>query len=622
MKFGLESITLWLKNGQIRSIKFLPGKVNVITGKSNTGKTAILDIFDYCLTASNHEISESIINESVSWYGLSLYIGEKRLVICRASPIGSAVSSEYFLSTIGVVPDKPFTNATEAAIKTILQTEFGIDDKIITPFGGQKIRNGSQLSFRYFLLFCTLSQDIITNSSVFFDKQSQDRYREALPRVFDLAMGIDDASNILAQEKRYALESELQRLDKRIRSNQVRQFQAIPELQKLATKAVTYGLASEEAVENTAKALSFTIQEALESNTSPWKGEYEETNSLIREIDIKIRNAKRFINEYKRYKSSLLEAQDSLRPIEVLADSEPLLIRTSEFDQLIEVLKSDLALLKETIKNNNPVDIQVQEILRKYNLQRTVLINRLMALPVAQEAFKTEREKWMFIGEAKSKLEVYGGVSVELPNNLEDEKKRIELEISKISVKDVSERRDLSVRNIEKNAQHLLDQVSAALENYANYEAIFSYKEKKLQLRKPQSMSIENVGSSSNHMFLHLVHMLSLQELAISNESKFVPSFLIIDQPSRPYYGEDSEQEKALTSSDTSKITSAMRMLNSFVASMKKDYSSEFQMIVFEHIPPVIWEGLDNFHLVEVFKDGNALIPESSINNQNLIDDL
>jgi hypothetical protein len=34
----------------------------------------------------------------------------------------------------------------------------------------------------------------------------------------------------------------------------------------------------------------------------------------------------------------------------------------------------------------------------------------------------------------------------------------------------------------------------------------------------------------------------------------------------------------------------------------------EFQIILFEHINPKYWEGLENFHLVEIFRDGNALI--------------
>ncbi len=52
MKFHIESLHLWLASGETRTLSFLPNKVNVITGASHTGKTAILDIFDYCFFAS------------------------------------------------------------------------------------------------------------------------------------------------------------------------------------------------------------------------------------------------------------------------------------------------------------------------------------------------------------------------------------------------------------------------------------------------------------------------------------------------------------------------------------------------------------------------------------------
>ena len=612
MKFSIENIALWLKNGRFRTITFVPGKINVITGKSGTGKTALLDIFDYCLASSEHTISESIINESVEWYGVRLHLGNKHITICRRSPVGNNVSDEYFLSTIGEMPEIPSANANEAAIKRLLQIEFGIDDRITTPFGGQNIRTGSQLSFRYFLLFCSLSQDIITSSSVFFDKQSQDRYREALPRVFDLAMGIDDAPNILARERKYTLELELQKLQKRLRARSDRPTKAVPELQKLAARAAAFGLTAEADISDPVRALSSVVQDEILNIDSPnsWKGMYQKISASIYEMDRKIRNIDRFKNEYANYKKTLAETEDSLRPIEVLADNEPSLIRTSAFSQLLSVLREDLAVLKTAIRNRNPVDIQVAEILRGYEIERTRLKAELQVLPIDQDVFKSDRERWIFICEAKGKLEVFGNLPQEASDDLEAEIKRVESEIGKIQVKDVAERRDLAIRNIEQNAQRLLNQVSASLENYANYEAIFSYSDKRLRLRKPASMHIENVGSSSNHMFLHLINMLALQELSISNKSAFVPPVIIIDQPSRPYYGDESVHEQELSSSDTSKITAAMKMLNDFVALMGKKYSSQFQMIIFEHIPPAIWKGMDYIHLVETFRDGNALIPQ------------
>jgi hypothetical protein len=134
-------------------------------------------------------------------------------------------------------------------------------------------------------------------------------------------------------------------------------------------------------------------------------------------------------------------------------------------------------------------------------------------------------------------------------------------------------------------------------------------------LRKPFTDFAENVGSSSNHMFLHLFLFLGLQEAIIRKGTTFVPSYLIIDQPSRPYWGDNKKEWSSVDTSDRSKIRKAFELLDHFMSRIKNLKSSNFQMIVFEHIPPELWTDLENVHLVEVFSNGNALIPDSFLEN-------
>jgi hypothetical protein len=116
-------------------------------------------------------------------------------------------------------------------------------------------------------------------------------------------------------------------------------------------------------------------------------------------------------------------------------------------------------------------------------------------------------------------------------------------------------------------------------------------------------------------MFMHLFHFLALHEVAVSRGARFLPSFLIIDQPSRPYYGDEEEvDEDTISQSDTGKITQAFALLNTFIARINKTYELPFQIIVFEHVPASIFAKLDNVHLVERFRDGVALIPRNWIN--------
>ncbi len=49
------------KNTEPRIVPFNIGQVNIITGESKTGKTALIDIIDYCLGSKNCNIKGSVI---------------------------------------------------------------------------------------------------------------------------------------------------------------------------------------------------------------------------------------------------------------------------------------------------------------------------------------------------------------------------------------------------------------------------------------------------------------------------------------------------------------------------------------------------------------------------------
>jgi len=137
----------------------------------------------------------------------------------------------------------------------------------------------------------------------------------------------------------------------------------------------------------------------------------------------------------------------------------------------------------------------------------------------------------------------------------------LEEKIKLINVDDVTEKKDLTIKLIEEIVSEYIDDAGTALENYASYKPVFDYANKALLLRKPKTSFIESVGSSSNHMFLHLFFTLAMQEVAFQNNSPFVAPFLVIDQPSRPYYGDSENRKDNIDHSDESKITKAFELL-------------------------------------------------------------
>ncbi|MEZ2622812.1 DUF3732 domain-containing protein [Paenalcaligenes hominis] len=613
MNFGFDSITLWSKAGERRSLNFVRNRVNVLSGESQTGKSALLDIIDYCFLASSHKLPDSIINENVEWYGLRFYVNDKTYALARKSPRGSNVSYEYYFSSLGKVPDVPSVNAREDDIREILEAEFKIDEKVVMPYGGKALKANSKVSFRYFFLFNSISEDIITNSQVFFDKQSESRYREALPRIFDMALGIDDLANMAARERKAALEKQLARTERKDSQLRSEPDDFDSEIRGIAAKAAEYGIFDGNPKVISRELVKRAIEDAASSETGDALDRHAEASAELFSVERRLRKLKQFTSEYRAYKATLKKSEDSLLPIEQLIKQGPLLVKSEVFDDLISCLKADLLAIKKSTLKKQPVDGQIRTMERELESQRDALKYELAALPQEPLSFSSEREKWLFVGEAKGRFSAYEAVApitVSKEYNISIEGLR--QQIDDIQVRDVDETRGVVISMINEIAQSYLSKTHNALANYSTYQPDFAYGEKRLRLRKPRSSLIENVGSSSNHMFLHLLQFLALHEVAISHNSPFVPRFLIIDQPSRPYYPDDnSKNGVVLDNSDREKVSIAFQLLNDFVAHMNEEYQAKFQMIIFEHVPGATFAEMDYVHLLPEFRNGEALIPQS-----------
>jgi hypothetical protein len=610
MKFSFDTLYIWLKNGKLRTLNFLPNKVNIITGGSGTGKTAILDIIDYCLFASTHKISDSIINENAAWYGIRFNINDKCYFIARKSPTGNEVSSDYYFSSVGELPDGfPVANTPEATLKVSLESDFSIDRDAKVSYGGKLLKAGSKISLRYFLVFNTISQDIITHSEEFFDKQKDDRYREALPRIFDLSVGIDTVENIIKREKRDEIERKIIKIEREGERISKKQNSFYSQLSYVVKTAKEYSLVQEDAdVDGAISVLREMVNRSQANAANGIPEKYAKLSAEINETTRKIKNLQRFTSEYKSYKENLKKTNDSLKPIDFLEKNHSEIIKTSIFDSLVSALAEGHTGIKKSIAEKTPLDSNVSAVIKDYEDKLKQLRESLALLPEEVKTFENDSAKLIFIGETKAKLDLYEDGSNSADANHEEELKKLRKNLEELLVAPVEERKSLFVKVLDDVIQDYISEVKEALDNYNGYLSSFNYKEKKLELRKPKTDFIDNVGSSSNHMFLHLFLFLGLHALILKRKAPHVPPFLIIDQFSRPYWGgKESGESETLRHSDISKVKLALKLLNGFIDSINTD-GGEFQMIVFEHIGEELWKDLPNIHLVEEFRNGNALI--------------
>ena len=101
MSVQILGIVLFSYDGRARELPLQPGRVNIVTGASKTGKSALIDIVDYCFGASQCRVPEGSIRRCVSWFGVRLQLGKGQAFIARRCPRPRAQSSEECFVELG-----------------------------------------------------------------------------------------------------------------------------------------------------------------------------------------------------------------------------------------------------------------------------------------------------------------------------------------------------------------------------------------------------------------------------------------------------------------------------------------------------------------------------------------
>ena len=620
MKFYIDNLLLWLKNGNLVNLEFKNDKINIITGNSKTGKTAILEIIDYCMCGSKDTvtISHEHIGENVSWYGIRFHINDKVFTIARGEITDREFSKDYYFSQSGEIPDLPSVKMGESEIKKILEMEFSVDNEITLSYGGKGVRKDARLSFRFFLMFSTLSKDIVDNGKTYFDKLHLERYRDVWPQVFDLALGVIDFEIVKAQKALLDLQQDLYTLEQRKKKAEKNAAARADNIELLVKKAKEARLINEDLpVDAAFKEIESIIQNSTLKEVSDYsvQQEYEKLLTERENVQLQLAKLTRFKRSYNEYRKNLRAEEDALKPIIYI--QKQFTDRTSgEYRQFLNRLSIELEKIKKAINEIHPFETDVNREIQKLRNQLKQLDSKLDKTAHVDYRTIPAVNKLITLGELKAEysyLEKTDDSVLILEQDIAEKRQKIEEADSTLA--SVSETRSLSIDTLNEYIQTYITLAHDALDEYGDYCARFDYKKAVLTLRKSKTAAIANISSSSDHLFMHLCLFAGLHHMLLSQNSRYIPSFLIIDQPSRPYFNSAGdynyeESEKAITiKDDWTKVKNIFTLWDQFF-SIILSQGKHFQIIMLEHVSENAWSGCKNIHLVDIF-DGihKALIP-------------
>ena len=211
--FQIEKIILWSKKIQyaFKTVDFEIEKVNIITGASRTGKSAIIPIIDYCLGDGNCQIPVNTIRDACSWFGVLVKLESKRILLARREP-GQQKSTDDMMLLEGqeiVIPEIPAKNTTRKNVRRHLDEIAGVSFLEIE----QEELNGftDRPSFRDMMAFCYQSQNIVANANTLFYKADTMEHRTKLINIFPYVLGAVTPEILAKRQELSDLEKKLKR---------------------------------------------------------------------------------------------------------------------------------------------------------------------------------------------------------------------------------------------------------------------------------------------------------------------------------------------------------------------------------------------------------------------------
>lgn len=602
----LSNVILWQKNGIKRTLDFLPDCVNVITGDSGMGKSSILFIIDYCLLASETTgISKTNIDSKVDWYGIKLFIDDKELVIARPSESLGATDQAYFDDN-GTIPVQPVLNIRIDNLKKVLSNAFGIDTNLRVPYGGRYIQTGSKVSFRNFLAYCYQDQNTIVSPDHLYNRSSDGRYQEAIERTFRMAAGAENVDTALSRNQLSELE--------RKKALQIRKNESFAksahafseEINALSNEAHALGVI--ERIPDSYDERFAALRDLLQTPTTPsdHKREIERIESEIFRLIAKNRQLQKFIDEKPVYVDALKRAEDSLKPVNIFNSQVDDIFPSQFANEIIARLQRELTDIKSSIgsRNSFPFLDEVKTIRTQNEEKIRALKRELLSLEGNQSIRYSPNEYYRYLGRLEAKLDVYRQSEEQAVQAQQEDFDDAIADLRRV-VDQNEEKSNLAKQKLN----HLINKrlSKLPLKGYSDFSAAYYEKEKLIHLHSPNLAIIEkmpDVGSASNYLYLHVSFFLAIHEIAKTRRIPWVPSFLVLDQVSTPYFSSDGKPNDDILSLDK-----VLTELNQAVIDM--DQYGGFQIILLEHIGHDHWTKLklNRFHLVDrELRDGYGLI--------------
>lgn len=616
---NIREIMIYSQTGEVRRLRFKVNGLNVITGRSSTGKSALSDIIEYCMGRSTFNIPEGTIRDKVAWYAVIFQFPHEQVMIAKPAPASNAAScSKAMIKRGAEVEPPPFgelqQNADDNTVISLLSELLGIPtNRTQVPLDQSRDSYDATIKHTYFYLF--QKQGIIANKEQLFYRQNEQFMAQAIKDTLPILFGVVPDNRLELELKLRTVKRDLKIAAKQLaEASQFREQLNVRALGLLSEAQLVGILDRGVAPETTDEALTILSElikwkpahipdedthliVELEDDIDAIRKERSTVNEQLRATQLFAEKENGFTTEAKEQKSRLESIRALPRELEAGEWQWPFAPENLDLDSPIaKSLLGELASLDQELKAVEAERPHLEGFIQKLEQQLLELNQRLRS---QEEALATAIAANAAIAEMGNRnaaaAKVVGRISLFLETyRPDDDLAALEARVDELKNRIYKLEKEAGVDDSEQRLTSILNIISNRISRYVQeLEAEFSEYPFRFDLtnltivadRPERHVPMNKTGGGANHLAYHLGALLALHHFT-SNNKKPVPSFLFLDQPSQVYFPSEEiykaasgRIEETERDSDLEKVRKLFAMLYRFA----EEEAPNFQLIVTEH---------------------------------------
>lgn len=641
MTIKILEIVIYSHDGRRRILSLNVDGVSIITGASKTGKSALVDIVDYCFAAGECRAPEGPIRHAVAWFGLRLKLASGEAFVARKCPTARLRSSEDCFVQIGNTVEAPDASELRQTTNTRgllaqLSGWTGISENLHEPPAGQT-RLPLSAGVRHALAFCFQPQDEIIRRHQLFHGADDSFFAQALKDTLPYFLGAVDDEYVRKREELRRLRDQLRGIERQLAELNAIRGDGVGKASALLAQARDAGLSSviadgwHETIAALRQASMVTLGQVGEISEN---GEYRrlsDARSALLQEQRRLKDEMDAVSAFERdangYSREANEQHSRLVSIGVFGDAAPghscplCAQALQDVDQQPDIaelrgaLESVASRLETVVQNKPRIERAVSEVAVRLDQTRVALTanrQQLEAVRAANEPIRLAHDEVTRRALVQGRISLYLESAPDLPDTgallqrAEDIRSAYAVLEGELSDEFVAERMtsigSILSREMSAGAQGLMLEHSASpLRLDAKRLTLVADTE-----NGPVPMS--RMGSGENWVGYHLIAHLTLHSW-FSHRDRPVPRFLFLDQPSQVYFPPEREVAAEMSVNDLSEDDrSAVKRMFQYVFSAVQSANPSFQVIVTEHAD--IDEDWYQSSVVERWRGGLKLVPE------------